>query len=165
MKPSELSARLRRMANNIDRSIDNSVRPDRTRVSHELKSVLAAMTRTANTGFYVDWEGRGYTPESMNTDIAMMKEKLGEGPIYSGSSEDFSGHFFSASPNKGYPGREGGVGQVTKIRGGQTSGDMDYATDKITWTKHSDWDDVQKKLPGHRWKIPMDHPEFERSVR
>jgi len=155
MKPSELSAHLRQLASKID----NSVRPDRTRVSHELKLILASI---ANTGFYVDWEGSGYTLESMKADIAVMKEKLGEGPIYSGSSEDFSGYFFSASPNKGYPGREGGLGQVTKIRDGQTSGDMDYATDKITWTKHPDWNDVQRKLPGHRWKIPMNHPEFER---
>ena len=126
MKPVQVAVALRHIA----AKLEASERPDRTLVVSALQRVLAAMA--PGVTFYIDWEGRGYSPEDMQADIDAMRSRLGEGPVFSGASIEFDGHFFSAQPLVG--------SQILKIRGGVVSDGSAYDAPDITWTEHANWD-------------------------
>jgi hypothetical protein len=89
------------------------------------------LAQVADTSFYVDWEGRGYSPQMMQMDIDTMKSALGNGPIYSGGSAEFIGQYFSSAP---------ALGNLTYLRGGQTGPGDQYEAADIQWEQFPNWD-------------------------
>jgi hypothetical protein len=137
MKPSRVSAELRRIAAGIDRC---STRVRRDLVSRDLRRVLSAMGggrdirrvlagmehSSDTTVYHVRTEGRGYTPERWEADKAFIESKF-PGPLYVMDTED--GIMFSESPVS-----RGDLFELVGMRGGQQTWSESMPSDEDTNT-------------------------------
>lgn len=90
--------------------------------------------------FYVDWEGRGYTFDRFKKDFHIMKAALGEGPIFTGSSEDHDvGQFFSNSET---------LTNTRWLCGGEQQVDPgEFDGEEIYWSKYDTWEQLFEDMP------------------
>ena len=120
----------------IAAAIQASKNPDRRLVARDLKKIISILlNKPKSETFYVDWEGRGYTSDLMKSDIQIMKKTIGEGPIYAGSIDDFTGEYFSSTG--------GPIENLIILRGGLKNTDSSpFMRDNVLWRKFSNWDEL-----------------------
>ncbi len=99
---------------------------------------------TVITSYYVDWEGRGYTPEMWAKDRATLVHMIGDGPFFAGGATGLDQGYFFAITDR--PADEA----VLELRGGQKhTHDPDVLRqerDTVRWQRFADWAAFEKTM-------------------